>query len=299
MIIAMITIIMDLVDGMRAFSQVVATGSFTAAGDRLGLSNKLVSKYVAQLEEHLGTRLLNRTTRSQSLTEAGALYYDRCVELLGDLEALESTIRSQVDHVRGRLLITAPTTFGELHVAPLIVPFLAAYPDVVVDLRLTDRYVNLVDEGFDLAIRIGALESSALIARKISNARAVLCASPDYLAAAPVLTHPQELSRHRCIADLNFRNGASWPFHIDGHRSDITITPALSVNSAAAARVFALEGGGVVLSPSYVVGPDLRSGALVEVLAAFTRIDLPVHAVYNSARLVAPKVRAFVDFLST
>ncbi|CAN0604060.1 unnamed protein product, partial [Ectocarpus sp. 12 AP-2014] len=166
----MLKTIMDLIDGMRTFVQVVASGSFTRAAEQRREKKKLVSKYVAALETHLGTRLLQRTTRSLSLTEAGALYHARCVPLLEELDAMEDELQTQTARPRGRLLISAPVTFGELHLVPLLAAFRSDYPEISVELRLNDRYVSLAEEGFDLAIRIGELEDSGLIARKLAPA---------------------------------------------------------------------------------------------------------------------------------
>ncbi|PCI84442.1 MAG: LysR family transcriptional regulator [Hyphomicrobiales bacterium] len=288
---------MDLIDGMKSFAEVVKQGSFTLAAERLGISNKLVSKYVGQLEAHLGTRLLNRTTRSVSLTETGQLYFDNCVQIITDIETLEASLQTQTDQPRGRLYISAPSTFGELHIAPLISKFQAQYPDIVINLQMNDRYVNLVDEGFDLAIRIGTLEDSALIARKLAPAQILTCASPEYLASSPPIMHPDDLKNHRCIADTNLRNGKSWPFLINGMKQLYNIESTLSVNSATATRALALAGSGIAICPSYVVGEDIAAGQLKIVLSEFNAFDMNVYAVYNNAVLVPPKIRAFVSFL--
>ncbi|MGL1921777.1 MAG: LysR substrate-binding domain-containing protein [Hyphomicrobiales bacterium] len=290
---------MDLIDGMKSFAEVVKQGSFTLAAERLGISNKLVSKYVGQLEAHLGTRLLNRTTRSVSLTETGKLYFDNCVQIIVDIETLEASLQTQTDQPRGRLYVSAPSTFGELHIAPLIAKFQAQYPDIVINLQMNDRYVNLVDEGFDLAIRIGTLEDSALIARKLAPAQILTCASPAYLENSPPIIHPDDLKNHRCIADTNFRNGITWPFVIDNSKQYYNIESTLSVNNAAAARVFALADSGIALCPSYLVGDDIAKGRLKLVLNEFNAFDMNIYAVYNNATLVAPKVKAFVGFLAT
>lgn len=288
---------MDLIDGMRTFSQVVASGSFTRAAEQLGVSKKLVSKYVAELEAHLGVRLLHRTTRSLSLTEAGALYHARCIQLLEDLDTLEEALQTETAQPRGRLLISAPVTFGELHLVPLINAFRTSYPEISIELRLSDRYVSLVDEGFDLAIRIGDLEDSGLIARKLAPAPILLCAAPDYLARAGTPTHPDDLKNHACILDSNLRSGSNWHFLINGKKKSVAVSGSLTVNSARSARDFALLGCGIALCPTYVTAPDLEAGRLVPLLSEFNALDISIYAVYDSNRHLAPKVRAFVDFL--
>lgn len=289
---------MDLIDGMRAFSQVVAAGSFTAAAERLNISKKLVSKYVAELEARLGTRLLNRTTRSLSLTEAGALYYTRCQQLLEDLEELEASVQDQVASPKGRLHVSAPTTFGEAYIVPQIGRFRERYPDVSIDLRLNDRFVDLVDEGFDVAIRIGSLADSALVARKLAPAPILVCASPDYLDRNGHPEHPNDLKHHQSIIDTNYHGGANWSFQVKDRKITIPVSGGIAVNSARSARDIALGGCGIALCPAYIVGEDIRNGRLVPLLSEFTTSDLAIYAVYNTNRNLTPKVRAFIDFLS-
>ncbi len=289
---------MDLIDGMRAFSQVVASGSFTKAAERLGVSKKLVSKYVGQLEDRLGTRLLNRTTRSISLTEAGSIYHGRCVQLLDDLDEMEQTLHSNTAVPKGKLFISAPVTFGEMYLTEQLILFTEKYPEVTVDLRLNDRTVSLVDEGFDIALRIGRLENSSLIARKLAPSHMVLCASPDYLERFGMPEHPDELKDHRCIIDSNFRSGASWPFLVNGEETNKSVTGRITVNSARAALDFALKGGGITYSPTFVAGEEIVRGNLVAVLGDYISYDTNIYAVYNNNRNLAPKVRVFVDFLA-
>ncbi len=288
---------MDLINGMRTFVQVVASGSFTRAAEQRGVSKKLVSKYIAALETHLGTRLLQRTTRSLSLTEAGALYHARCVPLLEELDAMEDELQTQTARPRGRLLISAPVTFGELHLVPLLAAFRSDYPEISVELRLNDRYVSLAEEGFDLAIRIGELEDSALVARKLAPAAFLACASPEYLSRNGTPEHPEDLKSHDCILDSNLRSGANWPFLIDGRKRNVAVSGALTVNSARSARDFALQGCGIAFCPAYVVDPDFESGRLIPLLTDFCALELSVYAVYESNRNLSPKVRAFIDFL--
>ena len=288
---------MDTIDGMRTFVAVVNAGSFTAAAERLNLSQALVSKYVGQLESRLGVRLLNRTTRRLSLTEVGRAYFERCVQLLESFDELEAVVQARHTAPRGQLRITAPVTLGELYLAPVIVEFLRAQPGISVDLRLSDRFVDLVDEGLDLAIRMGELKDSRLVARRLGSSRLVLCAAPDYLARAGTPAHPRELTGHACILDSNIRSFPSWPFQENGERFNVRVNGRLVVNSPRAARETTLAGEGIALCPDFVVGADLRDGTLVALLETFAVADRGIYALYPHSRYLAAKVRAFVDFL--
>ncbi|MBO6510014.1 MAG: LysR family transcriptional regulator [Roseibium sp.] len=288
---------MNLIECMRAFAAVVETGSFTKAGQKLDTSKTLASKKVLALENHLGTRLLNRTTRSLSLTESGRLFHDRCVQVLGDVDELEALMQNQVAEPRGQLSVTAPSTFGEMYIAPLMPKFRERYRDVTLDLSLTDRHVDLVDEGFDVALRIGDLPSSGLISRKLAPAPIHVCATPAYLDSNGRPQQPADLARHQCIIDSNFRNGTSWPFKIDNERISLSVDGALSVNSARAVKTYVLADAGIALCPGYIVGDEIRDGSLEPVLTEFNAFDLNVYALYNSKRNLAPKVRVFVDYL--
>jgi DNA-binding transcriptional LysR family regulator len=283
---------------MRAFVAVVETGSFTKAGQKLETSKTLASKKVQALENHLGTRLLNRTTRSLSLTESGHLFHDRCLQVLDDLDELEALMQNQVAEPRGRLNITAPSTFGEMYIAPLMPKFRQRHPDVTIDLSLTDRHVDLVDEGFDVAVRIADLPSSGLIARKLAPAPIHICATPAYFSKHGRPGHPQDLTEHQCVIDTNFRNGAAWPFKDGEDKFTVPVKGVLSVNSARAVKGYALANSGIALCPGYMVSKELNSGQLESILVDFNAFEINVYAVYNSKRNLAPKVRAFVDFMA-
>ncbi|MEM7489208.1 MAG: LysR substrate-binding domain-containing protein, partial [Pseudomonadota bacterium] len=202
---------MDTIDGMRSFVTAVEAGSFTAAADRLGLSKKLVSKYVAELEARLGTRLLHRTTRTLALTEAGSAAYAQCLDILDRVDALKSGSQAGTRDLAGTIRLSAPVTFGEVYLPSLLQSFAARHPRIEFDLRLNDRYVDLTDEGFDLAIRVGRLEASGLIARKLGVTRLLVVASPAYLAAHGAPAVPGDLKDHVCIRDTNLRGGIEWP----------------------------------------------------------------------------------------
>ncbi|MEP2704859.1 MAG: LysR family transcriptional regulator [Roseibium sp.] len=289
---------MNLVEAMRAFAAVYETGSFTRAAEKLGTSKTLVSKKVQSLENRLGSRLFNRTTRSLSPTEAGQLYGSRCVQVLDDLDELEDLILNQSEDPRGRLYVSAPTTFGELYIAQLVPEFQLRYPNISLDLSLTDRHVHLVDEGFDVAIRIADLPSSGLIARKLAPAPIHLCATPEYLEQFGRPEHPHELENHQCIIDTNFRNSKVWLFKNGGNQFQISVEGNLLVNSARAVRDYVLAGCGIALCPGYMVSADISSGRLETILADFNAFDINAYAIYNSKRNMSPKVRVFVDYLT-
>lgn len=288
---------MDILTGMRTYGAVVSTGSFTAAADRLGISKALASKYIGQLEEHLGVRLLNRTTRKLYVTEAGRAYYQRCRQLLDDLDELEAAIKDQQDAPQGRLVVAAPTAFGEMYLTRAVADYLIEQPRVSVDLVLADRYVSIVDEGFDLAVRIGELSDSSLIARRLAPARTVLCATPGYLKRAGTPLHPEDLESHSCIIDTNIPNEDSWPFQQQGQRFNVKVKGRFHVNNAVAVREMMLSDQGIGLCPTHVVGEDLRHGRLKVLLQEYEAFNYGIYAVYPHNRHLAAKVRTFVDFL--
>ncbi len=283
---------------MRAFAAVVATGSFTAAARRLDTTPQLISKYVKALEDELNTRLLNRTTRKVALTDAGRGFHDRCVRIVEDYDALRATLRQERLQPKGRLTIAAPVTFGELQLAAAARAFTMAYPEVEIELQLTDRFVDLVEEGVDLAIRIAELEDSSLVARRLAPAPIVCCATPAYLEANGDPRTPADLAAHSCIIDTNFRDRDHWPFRVDGRRQLVRVQGRLRVNSAIAVRSLALAGAGIALIPAYVIESDLDRRALTPLLEEHNAFDLAINAVYLETRHLSAKVRSFVDFLA-
>jgi len=289
---------MDTLTGMRTYAAVVETGSFTQAAERLGISKALTSKYVGQLEEHLGVRLLNRTTRKLNVTEAGQAYYQRCRQLLDDLDELEAAIRQQQASPQGRLRIAAPTTFGEGFLTRIVAEYLKRQPGVSVELVLADRFVNIVEEGFDLAVRIGSLADSSLIARRLAPMQVVPCATPGYLETAGWPHHPRELAQHNCVIDTNIEQPEQWLFQEDGKKLRVSIDGRFRVNSAQAVREMLLAGEGIGLCPRYVVEADLQAGKLVLLLTNYLATEYGIYAVYSHSRHLAAKVRTFVDFLA-
>lgn len=290
---------MDKYLEMKVFTTVADCGSFVAASDALDLSKAAVSRYVSDLERRLGTRLMHRTTRKLSLTPEGEIFLARCRVILESIEESEEEISSRGVTASGTLRVTAPVSFGIRHLAPLWSEFLNAYPDVKVDLELSDRVINLVEEGFDLAIRIGQLNDSTLVSRQLASTRLVLCASPDYLTRHGMPNHPTELTEHETFSYSLLSTGHTWRFDGPEGRVDVRLSPRMTSNSGDTGVEVCVRGGGIHLWPSFLVEEQLRKGELVEVLPAFRASTFGIHAVYPSRKHVPAKVRVLVDFLLT
>jgi DNA-binding transcriptional LysR family regulator len=289
---------MDRFQALRVFAQVVESGSFSAAAARLGLSPTATSRHVAELEGHLQTRLLNRTTRRVSLTESGRLFHQRCVQVLADLEEAEQEAARAAVVPRGTIKLTTSVNFGVRNVAPAIAAFVAAHPDVRFDVSLSDRMVDLVEEGFDLAIRIGAGGSESLVARKLGETRLVPCASPTYLEAHDAPRTPEDLQRHNCFTYEYGSPRDLWRFRdADGRERNVRVKGNLHSNNGDLLAEAAARGAGVVFEPAFIVGPELRAGRLVPLLQEFATEPVPIFAVYPSRKHLSAKVRRFVDFL--
>jgi len=288
---------MDQITRMRCFIQVVDSKGFSAAAREMGRSKALVSKYIGELEDELGVRLLNRTTRQVSLTEVGEAYYKEAAEILQRIDDLQAAVQSSHQAVRGRLRIAAPRSMGDGLINQGVMKFLAENPDVTVDLRLEDRFVDLVEEGFDLAIRVTELEDSSLIARRIAPFRTVVCATQDVIEAHGVPRVPQDLASRPCIIDTNYRFKQNWAFEQNGQRASVTVRGPIEVNSAAAAREAALHHLGFLRTPLIFVSRDVREGRLKLLLEEFEQPLRGIYAVYPHRRHLTGKVRAFVDFM--
>lgn len=288
---------MDKFQEMRVFAAVVDAGSFVNAAESLGLSKQAVSRYVGDLESRLGVRLLRRTTRRLSLTDEGQVFYARCSELLGNIDDAEAEITSRTGEASGPLKVNVPLSFGLLHLAPLWPQFMRLHPKVTLDVTLVDRVVDLVEEGFDLAVRIARLPSSSLISRKLTSTRVILCASPQYLQQRGTPSHPSDLAHHDVISYSLLSTGESWEFTGPDGRVSVKVAPRMRTNSGDTCRAAALQHQGIILQPSFIVGADLVAGTLVEVLPAYHSIELDVYAVYPSRKFLAPKVRLLIDFL--
>jgi len=282
---------------IRAFVQVFDAGGFSSAAREHGRSKALLSKYVTDLEDYLGVRLMNRTTRKLSLTEAGEAYYREASALLQQLDELDATITDQTAEPRGMLRVSAPRNFGEDTLAPAIFSYLVKFPRVTLDLRLEDRYVDLVDEGIDVALRISTLADSSLIARKIADMHVVVGAAPSLLQSHGTPQHPDDLRKLPCIVDVNLQGQSNWRFTEEGRTISVPVTGPLRVNSPLAARQAATMGLGFVVLPSYLADPVVAKGELVPVLTDFLPTGQTLQAVYPHRRHLAGKVRALIDHL--
>jgi DNA-binding transcriptional LysR family regulator len=290
---------MDRLSALETFVRVAETGSFSEAARRLKTSKSAVSRLVAGLEAELGVRLIHRTTRALTLTEAGRGYRERAARILADLADADQSVTRMQQAPRGRLVVNAPMSFGYLQLGRVMPDFLALYPDLTVDLTLTDRFVDLIDEGIDVAVRIGALTDSSLVARRLAPIRRVVCASPAYLSARGTPATPGDLAGHDCIGYSNPPGQTEWRFvDADGRPQPVAVGGRLTVNNGDVIRDAVLGGVGLALLPTFLIGDDLRNGRLVSVLERFLPQDLTLNAVYPHARHLSPKVRAFVDFLA-
>lgn len=286
---------MDRFGDLDVFAHVVTAKSMSAAGRQLKLSPAVISKRIRRLEERLGVRLLQRTTRQLSLTEAGQGFYERVVSILSSIEDAEAWVASGTGQARGTLRVSAPTSFGRMHIAPHLKPFLDANPLVSVDLILTDAFVDIIGEGFDLAVRIADLQDSSLVAKRLAPNHRVLCASPGYLAARGVPDSIEALARHTLIT----HNADQW--RLDGPSGPVNVRVGgpLRTNSSEVVREALLAGIGIALRSTWDVGPELKSGALLRVLPEYSvGKRVAVHAVYPSRRHMEQKVRVFVDYLA-
>jgi DNA-binding transcriptional LysR family regulator len=286
---------MDRFDTITAFIAVADQGGFAPAARELGLSPSAVTRLVAALEERLGIRLLQRTTRSVTLTDAGTRYLLRARQILGDLEEAEEMAQAERATPAGRFVVSAPDIFGRLHVGPLMCTYLTRNDAVIGELLLQDRWVNLVEEGVDLAIRIGQLSDTSLVARRMGETRRVLVASPDYLARYGRPQVPRDLKAHRVIQFSVLSGGTDWRFYRGDKVEMVTVTPHYATNSADAAIWHATQNGGIAMVLAYQVIDLVKAGQLQIVLADFEPPILPIQLVYPTARLLSAKVRAFID----
>ena len=292
---------MDRFDNMRVFAKVVEAGSFTGAAARLDISASMVSQHIKELEDRLRARLLNRTTRRVSLTETGRAYYARCIRLLADLEETELAASDMHAAPRGELRVNATPSFGVLHLAPAIADFIARYPEISIDLMLSNQMADLIAEGFDVAVRVEQLPDSSLIARHLAPCRFVVCGAPGYFERHGEPRTPADLTGHNCLSVGG--PGVSYyrTWHLsagDGTVLAVTANGTLRTNSGAALKSAALAGHGLVCLPTYLVGDALQSGQLVTVLDDYLAPPLPLRALYPHSRHLSAKVRAFVDFLA-
>lgn len=289
----------DNLADIAVFVRVVERGSFTLAADDLSVSRAVVSKYISRLEERLGARLLNRTTRRLALTEAGATLFEASRGALERIEEAESAVAQYQSAPKGRLRVSAPMSFGILHLGPALADFARQFPGVTLDIRLDDRFVNLLEENVDVAVRIGTLTDSSLVARKLAYTRAVACASPAYLAEHGEPATPEDLASHDCLIYSYLANANVWRFLArDGREIPVAVSGNMRINNGIVLAEAALAGRGVLVTPSFYVAPMLRDGRLKRLLADYRLPELGIYAVYPQSSHVPPKVRAFIDYLA-
>lgn len=288
---------MDRLESMAIFVRAVERGSFAAAAEEFRLTGTMVGLHVRSLEERLGSRLLNRTTRSQSLTEVGRLYYERCKRILEDIDDAEASAAQLHGAPRGRLRVMAPVSFGVHALAPACADFLAAHPEMAIDLVVDDRLVDAVEEGFEVVVRIGELADSTMVARPLSPYRSIICAAPAYLEKHGRPMRPEDLAGHACLGFAHPVAGREW--RLRGPQGDIRVpvSLAMTANNGEALRMAALGGLGIIMQPEILLEDDVRAGRLVPLLAGFAPLPRPMHVLTLSHRRPTPKVRAFVDFL--
>lgn len=288
---------MNPYEDMRIFTQVMQAGSFTAAADLLGMSKQSVSRRLMQLEERLGVRLLNRSTRRLDATPLGQQYYDSAVRLLGEMQQAEQDISGQTQALRGTLRLSAPLSFAISHLGSLLTEFLQLHAQLIVEIDLSDRAVDLIGEGYDLALRIGTLEDSSLVARRIASIERVYCASPGYLAARGTPLEPEALREHDCLPYGHSRQ-VQWQFKGQGKTLQaIAVSGRMLANNGELLRDAAIAGMGVTYLPAFIVEQALADGRLVKLLEAWTPPPLQLSAVYPQHRQIARPVQAFVEFL--
>jgi DNA-binding transcriptional LysR family regulator len=288
---------MDKLASLKAFVKVVELGSFAEAGRRLRLSRSAVSKYIADLENDLGVQLLHRTTRRASPTENGQAYFERALVILADLDAADRSVAHLQSTPRGLLRVNAPMSFGTIRLGPLIADFMALYPELQIQLVLSDEQVDPVQEGLDVTLRIAEPESSSLVARRITPIERAICASPDYLARRGTPAHPDDLRDHNCLTYGFLSTGNQWK--LAGPDGDHWIAPSwtLCANNAEVLRDAAVKGCGIALLPVFIAEQELASGALRRIMADYAAPALALYAIYPPTRHLAVKVRLFIDFL--
>ena len=289
---------MDRIDAMQAFVAVADLQGFAPAARKLGLSPSGVTRLIAALEQRLGARLLQRTTRSVTLTDIGTRYLERARRILADVEEAEGSAQDERTRPSGRLVVSAPVGFGRLHVSPVMSAYLKRYPEVSAELRLADRMVNLVEDGIDLAVRIGHLADSSLVARHVGEMRRIVVASSGYLKQRGAPNAPEAVASHETIQFGAMTASPDWRFVEDGREIRVACTPRFTTNSADAAIQYAEQGGGLTRVLAYQAAAAIKAGRLKVVLAKFEPPPLPIHIVYPTSRLLSAKVRTFIDLVT-
>lgn len=288
---------MDKLEAMNVLTKVVASGSFAEAARKLGVTRSAISKAITQLEQELGARLLDRTTRRVTPTEAGLAYYERCLAILAQIAETEAQISRLHDEPKGVLRVNAPMSFGTLYLGTAVADFMDRYKELKVEMTLTDRMIDPLEEGVDVTVRIGALADSSLIARRISTARVVLVASPDYIARHGAPEVPAELVGHKCLHYGHSTTVPRWQLTDNGMALTVPVAACLSSNNGDTLRDAAIKGIGIARLPSFLVGADIAAGRLAVVLPDYPPQDVTIHALYAPNRFLAAKSRVFIDFL--
>ena len=288
---------MDRLLSMEVFVSAVELGSFSAAATVFKITPAMVSKHVTALEKRLGATLLARTTRRQKLTEIGQKYYENCKQILGQITDAEAGAEAMVSQPKGHLRINASMWFGSLTLAPLVCDYLHQFSEVNIELSLTDRYVDIVEEGFDVAIRIGELKDSTLIARKLSMFEVAVCASPDYIAKAGLPETPEDLIHHECLGFTNWQNQGGWQLMQKQLGQKTRQVPRFESDNGQSLLTAAVKGIGIIMMPKELVRLDIEAGRLIELLKAYAPPARPIYAVYPKERQLTPKLTSFVDFL--
>jgi DNA-binding transcriptional LysR family regulator len=288
---------MDKLDAMNVLTRVVSSGSFAEAARRLGVTRSAISKAITQLEQELGVRLLDRTTRRVTPTEAGLAYYERCLAILAQISETEAQVSRLHDEPKGVLKVNGPMSFGTLYLGSAIADFMDRYRDLKVELTLSDRMIDPLEEGVDVTVRIGAMVDSSLIARRISTARVLLVASPEYLARNGMPKTPADLVGHKCLHYGHSTTVPRWQLTDNGTSITVPVAACLSSNNGDTLRDAAVKGIGIARQPSFIVGSDIAAGRLVVVLPDFPPQDVTIHALYAPNRFLAAKSRVFIDFL--
>lgn len=287
---------MDRLLAMQVFTTVVDAGSFAKAAEQLRMSTTATSRYVAELERHIGARLMQRSTRRLSLTETGAAYYERCRQILADVDEAESLASTAEAEPRGVLRVSLPFTFGLNYVAPLLPAFSARYPGLQVEVSFSDRVVDLVEEGIDVALRISRDLRTTLVARRLMPVRLAVCASPEYLARRGTPRVPEDLRDHDCLTYAYASYGDTWHFKKDSRVVSVPVKGSFRANNGDMLRMAAQAGQGICIQPTFIVGDDLRAGRLVHILTDYEQMPTNGYVVYLGGNRRPAKVRAFVEF---
>jgi DNA-binding transcriptional LysR family regulator len=288
---------MNKLVSLKVFCRIVESGSFAQCARDIGLSPAMVTKHISALEDDLGVRLLNRTTRKVSTTEAGREYFERSAQIISDLEEADAAVSQLGTNPRGILRLSSPLDFGTSHLLPAISAYLMRYPDVTVDIDFSDRRVQLIEEGFDVAVRFDQLADSTLVARRLNATKIFACASPKYLETHPPISVPADLAQHNCLRYAYYKNPSEWVFDGEGRSEKVKVQGSVLTNNGRSLCEMASHGLGVVLQPEFLVADYLKSGELVRVLDRFEVSSISLYVVYPHRRFLSAKVRSFVDFL--